>query len=171
MIKKRDVTDTGPHWPPWLKNVTSLTRGPNWPPWLKNVTSLTRGPNWPFRCLDDILWWGWWWSWCNITLLFYCGWKLLWFSINSWTILRSSEDRPWDKYDDMNAEKTVQNWLSLWWWWLVFTPYFSLPLILPEPLTCRDTPLVSWDLPATFGLESVNIEFEKNDAFGHHNHS
>ena len=35
MIKKRYITDTGPNRPPWLKNVTSLTRGPNWPPWLK----------------------------------------------------------------------------------------------------------------------------------------
>ena len=70
-------------------------------------------------------WWGWWWWWYDTTLLFYCRWKLLWSSINSWTILRSSEDRPWDKCDDMNAVKTVQNWLIIWWWlWLVFTPYF-----------------------------------------------
>ena len=51
---------------------------------------------------------------------------------------------------------------------------FPLPLISPGLLMCRGTPLVSSDLPATFGKQLVTIEFKKNDAFGHqshHNHS
>ena len=43
---------------------------------------------------------------------------------------------------------------------------FPPPLISPEPLMCRGIPLVLSDLPATFGQQLVNMEFEKNGAFG-----
>ena len=38
---------------------------------------------------------------------------------------------------------------------------FLPPLTLPEPLTCRGTPLVLSDLPATFGEQLVTMEFKR----------
>ena len=52
MIKKRDVTNTGPQPISMIKKRDIINTGPQLTSMIKKRDVTNTGPNWPYRCLD-----------------------------------------------------------------------------------------------------------------------